>query len=105
LSEKIKEFILEKSAQHVSPFHQEEFFALHAKTKSRAKRSLTDWRQLYNKNQNKIIPRHTVYPATADGVRFKNSMTGQGNRRRVYSTVKSKSFQGERTLETRQWKR
>ena len=61
---------------------------------NKAKRSLTDWRQLYSRNQNKVIPRHTVYPATADGVRIRCSMTGQCNRRKAYSTTKSTGFQG-----------
>ena len=99
ISQKIKDFIHDKLSHEAFPFNREEAGAAERKMQSRAKRSLTDWRQLYSRNQNKIIPRHTGYPATADGQRIRCTMTGQCNRKRVYSSaVKSTGYQGERYI-------
>lgn len=52
ISLKIKEFVHEKAAQNMSPFKEHEHTPpkVHFNTTTKAKRSLTDWRQLYNKN-------------------------------------------------------
>ena len=52
ISSKIKEFVQEKAHQNSSPFREEIAQSPHVKESSRvrAKRSLTDWRQLYRKN-------------------------------------------------------
>lgn len=79
----------------MSPFHPKESTPPKQfnNVSNKAKRSLTDWRQLYSRNNNKIIPRHTVYPATADGDRIRCSMTGQCNRRKLYSSAINNSEQ------------
>jgi hypothetical protein len=67
---------------------------------------LTDWRQLYQKNPNKIQPRVTVYPSTADGFRTRCSMTGQCQRsRKAYTAAKASSTAGDRNFLTRQSRR
>lgn len=104
ISARIKEFVQEKSTSYVSPF-QNEVATTVGRGRNRAKRSLTDWRYLYSKNHNKIVPSHTVYPATPDGDRIRCTMTGQCNRRKVFSSAKSKSFNGDRNFETRQSRR
>ena len=104
LSAKIKEFIHEKKNENQSPF-KEETAVVHSRS-NKAKRSLTDWRQLYHKNDHKIIPRHTVYPATADGERIRCAMTGQCNRRKIHSsTFEKTALGGERSFVTRQTRR
>lgn len=44
--------------------------------KRKPKRSLTDWRQLFEKKNNKISPNKTYSPSTADGFRIRYAMTG-----------------------------
>jgi len=62
----------------------------------KAKRSLTDWRQLYSSTKSKIIP-HTVYPFTAEGDKRRCSVTGHCSRnRKALTDVKGQSFQGDR---------
>lgn len=96
----------EKSANNFTPFNREEENLTTSKRPQRAKRSLTDWRQLYEQKPNKINPSFTVYPFTAEGERARCSMTGQCIRnKRNYNTAKAKSFAGDHSNDSRNSKR
>ena len=105
ISFKIQEFIQEKTAHQYLPF-QDENSTQGKPSKTKCKRSLTDWRQLYHNNENKIVPRQCGYPSTADGVRARASFSGQCNRRKICSSaIAGNSYQGDRNFLTRQTRR
>lgn len=103
LSEKIQEFINEKSTSTYTPFYRDEDDPHSRQYDHRAKRSLTDWRQLYQKTA-KINPKVTLYPSTAEGFRPRCSVTGQCQRsRKAYTAAKTST--ADRNFLTRQTRR